>query len=207
MPLAYNCQSHLDADGRYFLLACGTLLFSVIMAKTETENLSTEAAADIAHISEVMGRMRLLIGRRVISRTLVDSLAPSLEISHLDALRAMSRIEGEVTVGAIADVMRLDPSRGSRLVAELVAQGLLRRAASQADGRRSIVVRTELGDQLMAEVNATKRQLLASMLDGWSEEELSVFAVLFDKFVSKFEETYPNEKTHGSTASRSMTSA
>lgn len=187
------------------MLAGTALLFSIVMTKTVTENRST--AADIAHISEVMGRMRLLIGRRVISRTLVDSLAPSLEISHLDALRAMSRIEGEVTVGAIADVMRLDPSRGSRLVAELVAQGLLRRAASQADGRRSIVVRTELGDQLMAEVDATKRQLLASMLDGWSEEELSVFAVLFDKFVSKFEETYPNEKAHGSAASRSLTSA
>lgn len=207
MLLAYNCQSHLYANSRYFLLARTALLFSIVMTQTVTENRSTEAEADIAHISEVMGRMRLLIGRRVISRTLVDSLAPSLEISHLDALRAMSRIEGEVTVGAIADVMRLDPSRGSRLVAELVAQGLLRRAASQADGRRSIVVRSELGDQLMTEVNATKRRLLASMLDGWSEQELSVFAVLFDKFVSKFEETYPNEKAHGSATSRSLTNA
>lgn len=187
--------------------ASAALLFSHVMTETVPETRSTEAAADIAHISEVMGRMRLLIGRRVISRTLVDNLAPSLEISHLDALRAMNRIDGEVTVGAIADVMRLDPSRGSRLVAELVAQGLLRRDASQADGRRSIVVRTELGDQLMTEVDATKRRLLASMLDGWSEEELSVFAVLFDKFVSKFEETYPNEKAHGSVASRSLTTA
>lgn len=187
--------------------AVAALLFSVAMKKTVTEKRSTKAAADIAHISEVMGRMRLMIGRRVISRTLVDNLAPSLEISHLDALRAMNRIDGEVTVGAIADVMRLDPSRGSRLVAELVTKGLLRRDASQADGRRSIVVRTELGDQLMAEIDATKRQLLASMLDGWSEEELSVFAVLFDKFVSKFEETYPNEKAHNMAATSSLTNA
>lgn len=194
----------LTADNSF--PASAALLFSIVMTQTVTEIVS-EAAADIAHISEVMGRMRLLIGRRVISRTLVDNLAPSLEISHLDALRAMNRIDGEVTVGAIADVMRLDPSRGSRLVAELVAQGLLRRDASQADGRRSIVVRTELGDQLMAEVDATKRRLLASMLDGWSEEELSTFAVLFDKFVSKFEETYPNEKTHSTAATRSLTTA
>ncbi len=194
----------LTADNSF--PASAALLFSIVMTQTVTEIVS-EAAADIAHISEVMGRMRLLIGRRVISRTLVDNLAPSLEISHLDALRAMNRIDGEVTVGAIADVMRLDPSRGSRLVAELVAQGLLRRDASQADGRRSIVVRTELGDQLMAEVDATKRRLLASMLDGWAEEELSTFAVLFDKFVSKFEETYPNEKTHSTAATRSLTTA
>ncbi|AYD00077.1 MarR family transcriptional regulator [Neorhizobium sp. NCHU2750] len=151
--------------------------------------------------------MRLMIGRRVISRTLVDSLAPSLEISHLDALRAMSRIDGEVTVGAIADVMRLDPSRGSRIVAELVAQGILRRAASQADGRRSIVVRTELGDELMGKFEETKRRLLAEMLDGWGEDDLAAFAVLFDKFVSKFEETYPSEKSQGAAAMRSLATA
>lgn len=44
-------------------------------------------------------------------------------------------------------------------------------------------------------MDATKRKLLAGMLDGWSEEELASFAILFDKFVSKFEETYPNEST------------
>lgn len=177
------------------------------MTKTMTENRSARAAADITHISEVMGRMRLMIGRRVISRTLIDSLAPTLEISHLDALNAMRRIGGEVTVGAIADVMRLDPSRGSRVVAELVAQGLLRRDASQADGRRSIVVRTELGDRLMAELDASKRKLLGSMLDSWTEEELGAFAVLFDKFVSGFEEAYPKEKAQGTAAARSLASA
>lgn len=155
------------------------------------------AAADISHIAEVMGRLRLLVGRRVISRRAIDNIAPSLEISHVDVLDAMRRIEGEVTVGAIADIMRLDPSRGSRLVAELVAQGILRRDASQADGRRSVVVRTELGDRLMAEIHATKRRLLESMLDGWTEEELRVFAVLFDKFVGRFETAYSTDKISG----------
>jgi hypothetical protein len=45
------------------------------------------------------------------------------------------------------------------------------------------------------------------MLDGWSEEELNVFAGLFDKFVSKFEETYPNEKAGSPSAARILTSA
>jgi DNA-binding MarR family transcriptional regulator len=161
-------------------------------AKTEPPS---SAAADIAHISDVMGRMRMMIGRRVISRTVIDKIAPSLEISHLDALDAMRRIDGEVTVGAIADAMRLDPSRGSRLVAELVAQGILRRDASQIDGRRSIVVRTELGDKLLAEIHATKRRLLASLLDDWPEDELRAFAALFEKFVGRFESAYANEKT------------
>jgi DNA-binding MarR family transcriptional regulator len=160
----------------------------------QTEPLSS-AAADIAHISDVMGRMRLMIGRRVISRRVIDNVAPSLEISHLDVLDVMRRIEGEVTVGAIADAMRLDPSRGSRLVAELVAQGILRRDASQMDGRRSIVVRTKLGDTLLAEIHATKRRLLASLLEDWPDDELRAFSVLFEKFVGRFESAYASEKT------------
>jgi DNA-binding MarR family transcriptional regulator len=159
-------------------------------ALTRTGN----AAADIAYIADVMARLRLLVGRRVISRTAIDDVAPALEISHLDVLDAMRRIEGEVTVGAIAEAMRLDPSRGSRLVAELVAQGILRRDASQADGRRSIVVRTELGDRLMADIHATKRRLLASMLDDWSDDELKAFSVLFEKFVGRFESAYSTER-------------
>jgi len=160
----------------------------------QTEPLSS-AAADIAHISDVMGRMRLMIGRRVISRRVIDNVAPSLEISHLDVLDVMRRIEGEVTVGAIADAMRLDPSRGSRLVAELVAQGILRRDASQMDGRRSIVVRTKLGDTLLAVIHATKRRLLASLLEDWPDDELRAFSVLFEKFVGRFESAYASEKT------------
>lgn len=169
------------------------LWYSCGMTKQTADTPSS--AVDIAHIAEVMARLRLLVGRRVISRTAIDAVAPSLDISHLDVLDAMRRIDGEVTVGAIADAMRLDPSRGSRLVAELVAQGILKRDASQADGRRSVVVRTALGDRLMAEIHTTKRRLLSSMLDGWSEEDLAIFAVLFDRFVSRFEDVYTSEKT------------
>ncbi|CDZ29516.1 MarR family winged helix-turn-helix transcriptional regulator [Neorhizobium galegae] len=145
---------------------------------------------DVARVSETLGRMRILIGRRIIGRTAIANIAPGLEISHLDVLDVMRRIEGEVTVGAIAEAMRIDPSRGSRLVADLVARGILRRDASQADGRRSLVVRTEFGDSLLAEIRAVKRTLLARILEDWPEDELNAFSVLFEKFVSSFEEIY-----------------
>lgn len=168
-----------------------------MMKQSDEQLVEPHSVAEITHIAEVMGRLRLLVGRRVISRRAIDNIAPSLEISHVDVLDAMRRIDGEVTVGAIADVMRLDPSRGSRLVAELVAQGILRRDASQLDGRRSIIVRTELGDALLAEIHATKRRLLEGMLEGWSDEELQAFAVLFEKFVSRFETAYVTDRSTG----------
>lgn len=162
---------------------------------TTNSHLKPEIASspfpeDVTRIGETLGRMRLLIGRRIIGRTAIANKAPGLDISHLDVLDVMRRIEGEVTVGAIADAMRIDPSRGSRLVADLVARGILRRDASQADGRRSLIVRTEFGDRLLAEIRAVKRQLLARVLEDWREDELNAFSILFEKFVSNFETIY-----------------
>ncbi|WP_210011027.1 MarR family winged helix-turn-helix transcriptional regulator [Neorhizobium galegae] len=152
--------------------------------------VASPAPEDVARVGETLGRMRILIGRRIIGRTAIANIAPGLEISHLDVLEVMRRIDGEVTVGAIAEAMRIDPSRGSRLVADLVARGILRRDASQADGRRSLVVRTEFGDSLLAEIRAVKRTLLARVLEDWPEDELNAFSVLFEKFVSSFEEVF-----------------
>ncbi len=145
---------------------------------------------DVARVSESIGRMRLLIGRRIIGRTAIANIAPGLDISHLDVLDAMRRIEGEVTVGAIAETMRIDPSRGSRLVADLVSRGILKRDASQADGRRSLVVRTEFGDSLLAEIRAVKRSLLAGVLEGWEADDLNRFSTLFEKFITDFESVF-----------------
>lgn len=152
--------------------------------------ITAPSPEDVARVSEMLGRMRILIGRRIIGRTAIANIAPGLEISHLDVLDVMRRIEGEVTVGAIAEAMRIDPSRGSRLVADLVARGILRRDASQADGRRSLVVRTEFGDSLLAEIRNVKRSLLARVLEDWPQDELHTFSMLFEKFVSSYEEVF-----------------
>jgi DNA-binding MarR family transcriptional regulator len=147
-------------------------------------------AEDFVRISDTLARLRMLIGRRVIARTAIANTVPGLEISHLDALDVMRRIDGEVTVGAIAEAMRIDPSRGSRLVADLVARGVLRRDASQEDGRRSLLVRTELGDRLLAEIRSVKRSLLMNVLEDWDEQELDTFSRQFERFVAGFEAVY-----------------
>lgn len=145
---------------------------------------------DLARVSDAITRIRLLIGRRIIGRTAIANIAPGLDTSHLDVLDAMRRIEGEVTVGGIAEIMRIDPSRGSRLVADLVARGILKRDASQEDGRRSLIVRTEFGDRLVAEMRSIKRSLLGKVIEGWPADELNTFAILFEKFVGDFESVY-----------------
>ena len=81
----------------------------------------------------------------------------------------------------------IDPSRGSRLVADMVNSGVLRRGASQEDGRRSVIEMTDLGTRLLGEMRSIKDGIIRETLAGWSEEEIAVFARLYDRFVMSFE--------------------
>lgn len=151
---------------------------------TEDENL--------LRIGHAMTRMRLLTGRRMIGRLAIQSVAPGLELSHLDVLDVVRRAEatGEVTVGTIAEMVRIDPSRASRIVADMVTRGVLRRKASQADARRIVVVLTALGQRLLSEIQAQKYSVIGSIFADWTPEEVESFSLLFDRYVSGYEQVF-----------------
>jgi DNA-binding MarR family transcriptional regulator len=146
----------------------------------------------ILRIGQVMTRMRLMTGRRMIGRLAIQNVAPGLELSHLDVLEAVRRADasGEVTVGTVAEILRIDPSRASRIVAEMVTRGVLRRKASQTDARRIVVVLTALGQRLLSEIQAQKLALIEGIVDDWSEDDVDAFARLFDRFIGGFEQAF-----------------
>jgi DNA-binding MarR family transcriptional regulator len=148
---------------------------------------------NLLRIGQVMTRLRLMTGRRMIGRLAIQNVAPGLELSHLDVLDAVRRSEeaGEVTVGTVADALRIDPSRASRIVADMVTRGVLRRKASQADARRIVVVLTTLGQRLLSEIQAQKFSVIESIVADWPAEELETFSRLFDRFVAGYEQILP----------------
>ena len=158
-----------------------------------TETLKREPlpdrADDIVRIAGIMGRMRLLIGRRYIGRLAISRVGAGLELSHLDMLSLVRRLARtqEVTVGALAEHMRLDHSRVSRIVADLVRRGILRREASQEDARRTLVALTPDGIAWLDRMNEVKHEVIGQVLAGWSPEQLRAFADLYDRFVEDFE--------------------
>jgi len=147
----------------------------------------------VPRISQSMARMRLMTGRRVIGRLVIRTIAPDLELSHLDVLSAVGQAEGvgEVTVGTIADMLRIDPSRASRIVADMVRGKVLRRKASRADARRIVVVMTPAGRRLLLEVRALKLTTVTRIVAGWPEKDVETFAALFEKFMSGYEGLFP----------------
>lgn len=103
----------------------------------------------------------------------------------VDAVEEPTSDGADVTVGLVAERLGLDASRASRLVASAVATGLVRREASQEDGRRIHLTLTELGQRVFEVEQDVRRAHMAEGMRGWSADERRTFAELFTRFVEK----------------------
>jgi DNA-binding MarR family transcriptional regulator len=168
------CQTHGDQD----------------LADLARSNGLSEAAANaVAAIDAVMGKVRRSIQRRDFGRLILARVDPSLEVSHLDAIVAIAHnpvvsdaTQDEVTVGIIAERLGIDPSRASRISADLVERGYALRVASQLDARRICLKLTARGERFVTAVRQTKWRIFAGSLAQWEEQELVTFAALLERF-------------------------
>jgi DNA-binding MarR family transcriptional regulator len=78
----------------------------------------------------------------------------------------------------------LDPSTVSRMVAALVAQGLLVRRTDPADRRASFLVLTDAGRAALATARDWYVDLLARGLADWHPTEVTAFASALGRFVA-----------------------
>lgn len=131
---------------------------------------------------------------------LMQELGTGLESTQFHALSAIMRIQHgygrpapmEVTVGLLAEELNLDPSRASRIAADLVERGFVARAVSQEDGRRSVLQTTEAARDLMERFLVAKWQRTMKLFAGWTEAEICDFARLFGRFSDGMRELYPS---------------
>jgi DNA-binding MarR family transcriptional regulator len=168
------CQTHGDRDLADLALSNG---------------LSEAAANAVAAIDAVMGKVRRSIQRRDFGRLILARVDPSLEVSHLDAIIAIAQNpvvgnnpQDEVTVGIIAERLGIDPSRASRISADLVERGYAFRVASQLDARRICLKLTATGERFVTAVRQTKWRIFAGSLAQWDEQDLVTFAALLERF-------------------------
>jgi DNA-binding MarR family transcriptional regulator len=98
------------------------------------------------------------------------------------ALLLFPLMHGPCRPGALAELSHADPSTISRQVAELVRRGLVERQADPSDGRASLLAITDAGRDVCEQVRTMRRELLASAVTGWPEEDLAALAGLLDRF-------------------------
>lgn len=113
------------------------------------------------------------------SRVLVGLAVQSLAASPVDVTLAQHRVlvllaaHGELTIGAIADELGVNPSNATRHCDRLQRLGLLERRRCDEDGRVVRVALTSAGRDVVAAVSDARRQDVTRVLDAMSTTEAS----------------------------------
>lgn len=91
-------------------------------------------------------------------------------------LNLVHECPGEMTVGGVAAEMGVAQPVASRTVAACIADGLLRRGVSQADGRRTVLELTEAGEAERGRFASEQRATFELITTAWTAAERDQFA-------------------------------
>jgi DNA-binding MarR family transcriptional regulator len=83
-----------------------------------------------------------------------------------------------------AALLGVDQPRASRLAAQALQAGLVRREADQADGRRSPLSLTSDGQRVIDHIRAFRQRVIENATAGWSEQDLATLAELLTRFIA-----------------------
>ncbi|MEU4176880.1 MarR family winged helix-turn-helix transcriptional regulator [Streptomyces sp. NPDC026589] len=108
--------------------------------------------------------------------------ATGKDLSRNLVLNVIADAPGETTVGGLATEMGVAQPVASRTVAACIADGLLRRAASQSDGRRTVLELTEHGEAERNRFAVEQREAFLEITVAWSPEERTQFARLLTRY-------------------------
>ncbi|MFH7598430.1 MarR family winged helix-turn-helix transcriptional regulator [Streptomyces racemochromogenes] len=156
------------------------------------KNHEAETAVEAAVAEELLNAVGPAFGklRRSSLLEVADPISPK-DLSRTLVLNVVLEIarEGarEVTVGAVGSHLGVDPSVASRMVSDCISAGYLVRAASQRDGRRTVLHLSPEGEELMARFRRHQRSAYEYITADWSERDRLELARLMVKYVASQE--------------------
>ncbi|TDD80395.1 MarR family transcriptional regulator [Actinomadura darangshiensis] len=145
----------------------------------------SEIATALFHLRRVWAKPDLV--KRVRAQTSTCADGRPLQLSNLmvvNAVAALTAAESadEVTVGAVAERLEIDPSTASRLVGHAIDAGLVTRRPSPVDARRANLGLTDAGRRVKQVSDRFRRAYLDELMTGWSARERADFARLLTRF-------------------------
>lgn len=156
----------------------------------ERAGIAREVSQAALDVDAILQRWRRRVMKRELGRTALDELGLPLDLAQLDVLMAVrapenefgEQADSETTVGTVATRLAIDPSRASRISADLIRRDFVRRAVSQEDARRTVLELTETGAAMVEAVRTYKLLVLGSFLRDWTDEEVETFLPLLERF-------------------------
>lgn len=148
-------------------------------------------------VDRAMVRIRRSQNRRTIGRLLQQRVDRHLNLAHIsvaDALQELAEAgEQKPTIGRMAKRLGIEPSRASRMTAAAIRAGLVRRIASQSDGRRSHVELTSQGSKALEIMRQFRMRFFAQLMSDWSDHECAEFGRLLIRFTDSLPSTFDSE--------------
>lgn len=154
----------------------------------------TDKTADIAAIEAAVVALRRAQKRRALARLSrrsgervgAHADLPDAVYELLDALAAAAERGERLTVTELAAQLDVDQPRASRLARQALDAGLIRREADQGDGRRSLLVLTSGGRDVLDRIHTFRRRMIAEATRDWSDADRAALARLLPRFVRDF---------------------
>ena len=169
--------------------------FDAVAAHAEAIGLTCEAAESLVGVDAAlfMWRRRLMKGELV--RTVLARLQIDIEQAEFEAMTAVSRLtygignepRPRVTIGDIAEELRIDPSRASRLITALVSKGYLRREIVQSDARKTSLRLTDTSKALFQNFMTQKWSVIFDAFADWQPSEIADFERLLSRYLDSMQ--------------------
>ncbi len=153
---------------------------------------STAVAEALTALETAMFHWHRQVMKGELAGRITSELGLGLEPAQFRALFAVFRLSGGMaltparpaSIGALAEELEIDPSRASRLAADLVEKGYLRREADQSDGRKSVLAVTDMALDAFRAFRLRKWAIMNEVFSDWADEDVVQMATLFARYVS-----------------------
>ena len=169
----------------------GTCMCMMANHNLTLSNGSNARSVRLDALDESLLGIRRVFQRPGYRKLLLDSVSHDVELATLRLLRVVQRADGAPSVGAVAEVLTVDPSTASRVVDRAVQSGHLERRACAEDRRRARLHLTASGQAVLEEVTTRRRELLSDVTDAWNADDvihlidlLSLLQAGFDRLES-----------------------
>lgn len=166
----------------------GTAGSSAWPADAGTPSGGDERALLLDELDEALTRIRRVLLRPGYRQRLLAGLPQDVPLGVLRLLRVVQRASEQPSIGAVADVLTVDPSTASRMVDRAVERGELERRTCVDDARRTRLHLTPAGQALLDTATRRRRELLAEVTSDWSPDDLDDLVVHLERLQAGFDE-------------------
>ena len=123
---------------------------------------------------------RLEIDMRTATGERMHALNLGISQMQMRALRAIWSTD-DMTSQYIASTLKRDKAQVTRLVNELVEQGLVEREPNPEDMRSKLLRLTEAGNHIFRQIEEVQREVYSEMVNGIDESDLQTFFKVSDQ--------------------------